>query len=58
MPRAVSGVIGILAGALVVVLFFGSTLEHIEPFLLAAALLLGFAAVEFLVERVRRNRNI
>jgi hypothetical protein len=57
MPRGVSGAIGLFAGAMIAVLFFGSTLKHIGPFLLAAALLIGIASTEFLVERCKRNRN-
>ena len=48
---------GLLAGALVVVLVFDATLKNVAPFLAAASLLIGYSLIELLVERSKRKRN-
>jgi hypothetical protein len=57
VPRRVSGAMGLLAGALVVVLVFDATLKNVAPFLAAASLLIGYSLIELLVERSKRKRN-
>lgn len=57
MPRPVSGALGLLAGALVVVVAFDATLKNIAPALAAASLLLGYSLVNLLIERGKRKRN-
>ncbi|WP_156344018.1 hypothetical protein [Sphingopyxis macrogoltabida] len=57
MPKRFSGAIGLLAGALVVVLLFGATLKNVAPVLAAASLLIGYSLIELLIERSKRKRN-
>ena len=57
MPRRVSGAMGLLVGALVVVLVFDATLKNVAPVLAAASLLIGYSLIELLVERSKRKRN-
>ena len=53
MPRAIQGAIGLLAGCLISVAFFGATLKQVGAALLAGVLLAGSTLVGWLVTRVR-----
>jgi len=48
---------GLVAGCLISVVFFDATFKHIVPILLAAALLIGFHSIRFLIELGKRDAN-
>ena len=57
IPRGIWGAMGLVAGCLISVVFFDATFKHIGPILLAAALLIGFHSIRFLIELGKRDAN-